>query len=147
MCVLHVESKSTSFTVFLEKSELEAYRAHCKGDQRDFGKRLPYEDYGFSSIVSEKEWDDFEGQINDALAYLKKHYSDLKRLIQTHTIDDIRFDLPYWSRLESGVIVQCDFLPPEFLKLAGELGIGIELSLYPRAEENSEQSDARDESL
>ncbi len=144
MCVLRVESKTTSFTEFLKKTDLAVYRSHSKGDRMNFGKRLPYEDYGFSCKVSKKDWDDFEGQTDDALAYLKKHYNDLSTLIQTHSVDDIRFDIPYWGpRPWNGVtlMVSSRYLPPELLKLAGELGIGIELSLYPRETWESEQAD------
>ena len=40
--------------------------------------------------------------------------------------------------------VQCDYLPPELLALAGSLGIGIELSLYP-ADKDCEADDAEPE--
>lgn len=44
-------------------------------------------------------------------------------------------DFGYYLRLDGQrVLVQCDFLPSELLKLAGELGIGIELSLYPKVD-------------
>lgn len=44
------------------------------------------------------------------------------------------------------VAVQCDYFPPELIRLARELGLGIELSQYPLSDEpnDSEQSHSLD---
>lgn len=138
MCVLHVSSKSKSFAEFLKKSTLPVYQCHEKGDAFLSGKRPPWEDYGFSCDVSKREFEDFAGQIDDANAFLHKYESELRSLISTCPVDDIRLDFPYSCRIHGNIIVQCDYMPPEFLRLAGDLGIGVELSHYPNTEDGEE---------
>jgi hypothetical protein len=131
MCVLHITSKSISFADFLKKTTLPVYRSHEKGDVRRHLKLSLYDDFGFSCDVSDREWTDLTGQIEDAYNFLLEHENELRTLISTYVLDDIRLDFPYECRLGEWVAVQCDYLPPEFLRLVGDLGIGIELSHYP----------------
>jgi hypothetical protein len=133
MCILHITSEAVSFSAYLAESTLPVYRSHEKGDIRGRGKREPYQNYGFSCIVSEREWTDLSGQVQDAATFLRHHEIELQKLIATHPVDDIRLDFPYSCRLDEQVFAQFDYLPPEFLKMAGGLGIGIELSHYPPA--------------
>jgi hypothetical protein len=134
MCVLHVTSESVSFSAYVARSALPVYRSHEKGDTLGRGKRKPYQDYGFSCVVSEREWTDLSGQIEDAATFLRQYEIELQKLIATHPVDDIRLDFPYSCRLDERIFAQFDYLPPEFLKMAGSLGIGIELSHYPASE-------------
>ena len=42
-------------------------------------------------------------------------------------------DFPVDLRIDrKKVMAQCDYFPPELVSLAGALGFGIELSVYPR---------------
>ncbi|MDZ7619716.1 MAG: hypothetical protein U1E05_22175 [Patescibacteria group bacterium] len=135
MCVLHVTSDTRSFAGFLRETAFPSYASHEKGDARTSGERQPYDDFGFSSDVSKRDWTDLAGQIEDAHAFLREHEAVLRSLTATHAISDIRLDFPYSCRLGEGVFAQCDYLAPEFLRLAGELGVGLELSHYPPMEE------------
>ncbi|WP_153306595.1 hypothetical protein [Desulfogranum japonicum] len=131
MCVLHVSSKTTSFAAFLENSQFPAYKKHEKGEVNKIRyKPVTYQDYGFSSVVSKGEWDDLAGQISDAHTFLQKYGQELRSVISTHEDIDIQLDFPYSCRLNEHILMHSDYLPPEFLKLAGELGIGITLSHY-----------------
>jgi hypothetical protein len=61
---------------------------------------------------------------------VKKHYSEIKQL---KGADDMRLDFGYCLRLDKKgepFWIQCDLLPPDFLRMCGDLNIGIELSLY-----------------
>jgi hypothetical protein len=135
MCVLHVTSETNSFSEFLRETGFPVYKSYEKGEIPTIGKQRPYDDYGFSSAVSEREWNDFEGQIEDAKTFLITHEKTIRALLSTHDVSDIRFDFPYYCRLDEHIFMQSDYLPPEFLKIAGELKIGIELSLYPPTDE------------
>ncbi len=70
------------------------------------------------------------GQCRDAIAFLRSNKTELQRLKVYRGIDECWLDFGYDRR---DVAVQCDYLPHELLLLAGSLGIGIELSLYPPA--------------
>jgi hypothetical protein len=77
----------------------------------------------------------FEQQTRDAASFLKRHRGDLERLKRVNTVEAVYLDFGHECRLDnSSVCVQSDFLPTELLFLAGALGIGICLSLYPRPE-------------
>jgi hypothetical protein len=143
MCVLHVTSETTSFAAFLRDTEFPAYQSHEKGEVSRIGKRQPYEDYGFSSNVSERDWSSLTGQMEDAIVFLRTHDQTLGKLLSSHDVTDIRLDFPYSCRLDEQIFMQCDYLPPEFLLLVGELGIGIELSHYPPCEEDSEHANPK----
>ncbi len=138
MCVLHVTSDTKSFAGFLRETAFPTYKSHEKGEACTIGKRQPYDDFGFSSDVSKRKWTDLAGQIEDAYAFLRAHEAALRSLTATHEITDIRLDFPYSCRLGEGVFAQCNYLPPEFLRLAGDLGMGIELSHYPPIEQGDD---------
>jgi hypothetical protein len=75
-------------------------------------------------------------EVIDAIAFLERHYDDLARLGGVPEVESMYIDFGHNLRIDGeAVVVQCDRLPPELLRLAGELGIGIELSLYPRSGE------------
>ncbi len=143
MCVLHVRSRRTSFMKFLEGNDMPVYQSHDKGDISAIGKRLPHDDYGFSCGVSDREWVDFAGQIEDAHKFLREYEESIRELRDTHDVDELRFDFPYSCRLDAQIVVQCDYLPPELLRLAGELGVGIEMSLYPKMDDEGSESGSR----
>ena len=129
MVLLHVASDSSSFKTFLEQTKLPINQSHEKGDVYK-SKKPPYQDYAFSCKVSEDKWYDFDGQVQDILEFLKRFKTELLTLMQKYPVDDIRFDIGYSCEINNKILVQCEFLPPELLTLAGQLNIGIELSIY-----------------
>jgi hypothetical protein len=99
-----------SLSDFIEKSNLPIYDSHEKGDPCKFKKRPPKNDYGFQCSVSDKEFDDFEGQVTDAIAFLENHLDELKELVSQYDIDDIRLDFPIECRLiKNNLFSQCDY--------------------------------------
>jgi hypothetical protein len=70
MCVLHVSSDKNSFAGFLAETKLPVYDSHEKGDVKNQRKGTIQDDYGFSCDVSEREWSDTSGQIEDAIRFL-----------------------------------------------------------------------------
>jgi hypothetical protein len=72
-------------------------------------------------------------QVEDAIEFLCKYEKELLNLVAEYKVDDIRLDFPLDSRLregDDGIVAQFEYLPPELLKLAENIGIGIELSYY-----------------
>ena len=128
MCVLKVYSDTNSFKAFSASTNIPVYNCHDKGEALT-NKRLCKE-YRISFDVSDREWDEFEGQVSDTIAFLEKYYSQLKDLFATHLITDAYLDFPLWSRLDENIVNQNDHIPRELIKLAGELNIGIEMAIY-----------------
>jgi hypothetical protein len=127
MCVLKVYSNIDSFCKFKETTRIPAYDSYEKGEK--IGKRI-HTDYRISFDVSDREWDDFNGQVQDAIKFLEEYKKDLVELFNTHKISDAYLDFPLWSRLDKDIVNQNDHLPRELVSLAGELDIGIEMAIY-----------------
>lgn len=135
MCVLHAEGINFEVDDFLKKSSLSPYKIWRKGEPTRISGRI-YEDSGFSIDISEAEWNDFESQISDAENFIKENFIELDRLCKSSNVDDIRFDFPYYLRINETYFTQSEYLPPSFLKIIGKLNIGIEMSLYPPSEDD-----------
>lgn len=133
MCILNVNSKTDSLKGFVNNTKLHICGSHEKGDERHTKRNYPpFEDYGFSCKISEKEWTDLEIQIQEATDFLQNNEEELANLINSYTIDDIRLHFPYYCKHSKTINLQNDYFPPKLLQLAAKLNIGIELFLLPR---------------
>ena len=124
-CVLHVSGEHFDVDAFLSQSSLRPYRVHHLGELRR--RAEAFSDSGLSLDISEADGH-LSAEVSDAVRFLAEHEAELRRLQSFPGVTDLRLDSGYYRR---EVFVQCDYLPPELLRLAGSLGIGIELSLYP----------------
>jgi hypothetical protein len=148
MCVLRVTSNRKTLTDFLSASRIPFYEAHDKNTLQRLGrnKGKPFGYAGFQSDVSAREWDDLPGQVSDAVRFLRSYKADLKLLRQRFKVRDLRLDFPYYLCVcRNNIAVQCDLLPPVLIALAGELEIGIEMTVYPppRAHKRTKKSRTR----
>jgi hypothetical protein len=135
--VLRVDGENFDPDSALTSSSLQPYRIYRKGDPASpMGpRREKYNPSGGICFDVSSADGLLSAQAEDAVAFLTKYYADLVRLRDNPAVADMRIDFGYDLRLDGeSVMVQCDFLPPELLRLAGELRIGFELSLYPRSE-------------
>ena len=80
--------------------------------------------------VSDKNWDDLPGQIEDAIVFLERYSIELRRLFVTVPDAKGYLDFPINSRMGSEVASQCDHFPVRLIQLAGAVGLGIELTQY-----------------
>ena len=98
---------------------------------------------GAAFDVSTADFNDFEQQKRDAIAFLKTRELMIRKVMNWPGVQTGELDFGIWQR---DVMVQCDRFPAELLRLAGGLGLDIELSRYPKADENpkpeSQPSDA-----
>ena len=130
MCVLHVTSKTSAFSSFLKEVPLPFYQSHEKGQIKSARSEAVHEDFGFSCVVSQREWTDLPGQVEDAIRFLSGYGGELRFLLANHEIHDMRLDFPVASRLSATVLGQFDYVPPELVRLCAVYGIGIEFSHY-----------------
>jgi hypothetical protein len=134
MCVLRVAAKGETLSDFLSETRFPYYDEHDKGTLQRFGreKGKPFNYAGFKTNVSGKDWNDMPGQVSDAIRFLRRHRKALKRLQSGFRVLHATLDFPYFLRIgKNDVVIQSDFLPAALISLAGELGIGIEMTLYP----------------
>jgi hypothetical protein len=135
MCVLHVTSKRSTLSDVLTMTKLPYYASHDKSDPQPYGRNRgkPLGFSGFKVEVS-KKFVDLPGQIKNAVRFLKRYRKDLFQLRGKLRACDMTLDFSNKLRIGSKIAAQFDRLPPKLIAMAGELGIGIQLSLYPVSE-------------
>ncbi len=130
-CVLRAKGSDFLVDRFLEGSELIPCDVYQKGEPRSPANKPQgnaHESSGLHVEISEADFDNLQGQIEDAISFMKQHKSELERLCKFPGVKGVCLDFGIAKR---DVVAQYDYFPPELLYLAGSLGIGIELSQYP----------------
>lgn len=67
-------------------------------------------------------------------------YKDLKQLSTLETVESCYLDFGYECRITESDVVQTEFLPADFLRLAGTLDVGVYLSLFSAIAVTAEDS-------
>jgi hypothetical protein len=134
-CVLRVSGANFAVDEFLGNSTLQPYKVWRKGEQRKSISRPGiYEESGFCIDASKADFNDLKGQIRDVILFLKANYEELMKLKNDPTVEDINLDFGVDRK---PVAAQSNCLPPELIRLAGELGMGIEISIYWVSDEDA----------
>jgi hypothetical protein len=133
-CILTIRGKSFDVDAFIDKSKLRPYKKSYKGQPRL--KTKPNSDklsYSHLSIETSKaDFDNLDKQIADTIRYLKRNKDKLAHINTTKGIDHAVLDFGIDLRIDrKNVLCQSDKFPSKLLKLAGDLGLDIELSIYP----------------
>jgi hypothetical protein len=82
---------------------------------------------GVHVLASDADFNEFPRQVEEATVFLRGNTDQLRRLCEFPGIESVMLDFGIECR---DVPVQCDYLTPELIRLAGSLGLGIELSQY-----------------
>ena len=126
-CVLRASGRGFAVDDFLAGSSLKPCAVWRLGEAR--GKDLPAADSsGFNLLVSDAPGSDLAAQIQDTISFLETYREELARLVQAPGVESAALDFGIKRR---DVAVQCDSFPARLIRLAGDLGMGIELSQYP----------------
>jgi hypothetical protein len=147
-CILRVGGRSFPPDEFLAGSGLRAYDIWHVGDpvkRRRPDPQRVYNNSGFNSHVSEADGM-LRQEVEDAEAFLARYREDFLRLAADPHVEFCDLDFGYYCRLGQGnavhdksvVCVQGEYLPNSFLRLAGELRVGVALSLYPNSDGGEE---------
>lgn len=83
-------------------------------------------------VLSEADFHEFHRQVDEATAFLEAEKDEIARLRSFPGMESMTIDFGIARR---DVLVQSDYFPPSLVRLAGELGLGIELSQYPVGED------------
>jgi hypothetical protein len=83
---------------------------------------------GLSISASDADFHEFPRQVSECIAFLHQETEQLRRLTEWPGVEEAALD---FGILRRDVFVQCDYFPSELVRLAGELGLGIELTQYP----------------
>jgi hypothetical protein len=132
MCILKAYSSKRSFEEYAKATALPVYGTREKGEVRSAKNGTVRKDYSISFDVSRKDWDDFPGQVQDAIAFLKRWEADLRSFNDNCLPEAFCLDFPLWSRINDSIVNQNDHLPAELIRSAGILGMSIEMAIYSR---------------
>ena len=91
-----------------------------------------YERSGVHMTASDADFDEFPRQADEATAFLRNESEQVRRLCEWPGVEGVTLDFGVERR---DVAVQCDVLPMELVRLAGSLGLAIEMSQYPTRDE------------
>jgi len=127
-CILRAAGDGFTVDTFLASTSLVAYDVFRRGEPKTSATQ--FKTSGINIEVSATDFNDLEGQVEDAIRFLKSNREELKRLRRFQGVEDVRLDFAVEAK---DVFVQSNYLPPELLALAAELGVGIELSIYPQS--------------
>lgn len=133
-CILRASGRKFQAEEFCVKSPLMPCRIFRKGEPR-FPKSQPQGPQitagGLNIVVSAADFHQLARQVKEAIAFLRKHSTEIKRLVRYPGVESVGLDFGItWK----DVIVQGDYLPAELIRLAGALGLDIEISHYPVSE-------------
>lgn len=87
-----------------------------------------HEQSGIHVSASDADFHEFPRQIAEATAFLRINAAELRRLSEFPGIGSVTLDFGIARR---NVVAQCDHFPAELVRLAGSLGLALELSQYP----------------
>lgn len=129
-CVLRIYGKKFNLDKFLTQSSLKPSAVFRKGEPRikDNPKWKKHLENGVNIGLSYESFDNLDGQIKDAIKFLKKNKKELKRTIASKEINGI-WVLDFAIKRRD-VAVQFEEFPQELLLLLGSLGITLQVSYY-----------------
>lgn len=142
MCVLRVYGTQLDVDALVETSTLSPCRTYRRGEPRlstkPEGPRSATS--GVNISVSDASWRDLRGQVADAERFLRDHREEISKLRVFPGVEGLTLDFPVELRIGKNVWAQCDRFPASLVAIAGELGLSLELSIYPPAREEDEQT-------
>jgi hypothetical protein len=85
---------------------------------------------GVHIVSSEADFTEFARQVEESITFLQCNEDEIRRLCGFPGVEGVTLDFGIDRR---DVWVQCDLLPAKLIRLAGSLGLDIEISHYPPA--------------
>lgn len=133
-CVLRANGEDFGVDEFLEQTSLSPCHTYRKGQPKSPSQKRGkvWSSSGLNINVSDAEFSDLQGQIQDAMVFLKKHKQAIRNLCEYEGVENVCLDFGIEQR--ENAKIQFEYFPPALITLAGRLGLGIEISFYPSAE-------------
>jgi len=93
--------------------------------------------------TSDADFSEFQRQVEESVAFLRDHEAEIRRLCEFPGVEQVTLDFGIERR---DVPVQCDHLSAALVRVAGTLGLEIEVSHYPAAKSSADPANAPPES-
>jgi|HubBroStandDraft_5_1064220.scaffolds.fasta_scaffold634013_2 hypothetical protein len=134
--VLRAAGRDFDVDAFVAGSTLKPCRVYRRGERR-LASMPPSEESGLNIPVSVTEFVEFPKQVAEATEFLQTQAEEIRRLTTFPGVEGVTLDFGIERR---DVVVQCDLLPADLIRIAGSLGLSIELSQYPPPDGEDEQT-------
>jgi len=79
-------------------------------------------------VASEADFSDLDRQVQDVNAFMQRNTSWLQALVLYPGADFTSFD--FGVEVPSGTVIPSVYFPPDLVKAAGHIGIGLQASIY-----------------
>jgi len=136
-CVLRIGGAEVDVDALIASCGLVPYRVDRKGSPQRLRSRGPHERSSIHVDVSSADFSDLPTQVADAIAFLDAHEQLIRTAATFPGVETAVLDFALEIR---NVAINSKLLPPDLLLRAGALGVAIELSLYPEAPSDDEES-------
>jgi hypothetical protein len=139
-CVLRIWGNDFDVNNIALKPELEAFKVwrKCQPKFKSNPNSRINETSGFNIELSCSDFSEIEKQITEAISFCKSHQEALTELVSHQGVDGAVADFgaeihpPGW----------CSFyFEPELLKILGNIGISLGLSVYPTDDEDEDETE------
>lgn len=135
-CILRISGRNLDIDAFIEKSKLRVYKKCYKGEPvfpktKPDGEKLRH--FSVSAAASNAEFEEFEKQVKDVIRYLKRNKEKLAHIATTKGVEFAFLDFGVRREVK---FCQEIYFPPQLVKLAGELGLSLQVSIYPSDEDD-----------
>ena len=129
--VLRAYGKEFDVDAFLVGCALPVCAVKRRGEPLDPASKpnsRRHERSGVHVLVSDAEFEAFSQQVEDAIMFLRGDAERILGLCQFPGVEGVTLDFGIARR---DVVAQCDHFPAELIRLAGSLGLAVDLSQYP----------------
>ena len=132
-CNLVILGKKLNIDSLIDEGKLDGfskiYKGQPKYDSKPNGLKVEYS--AIAIQTSKAGFDDLDQQIIDTLRYLKRNKAKLTRVRKFKNIDIAFLDFGIKLRIDNDKThLQVDKFPNELLRVAGDIGLDIEISIY-----------------
>jgi len=131
-CTLSIIGKNLDVQTFIAKSKLRPHHVFLKGEPifktKIKSKLRAYS--GISIVTSKADFDNLKIQIKDTISFLQRNKEKLKCISTTKEIQYATLNFGVDSTIHKNMFSQSEVFPNKLLRIAGELGLDLEISLY-----------------
>jgi hypothetical protein len=137
MCVLRASGKHFDVDTFLKKSKLKPCLVYHRGEPKSQVKPKKYKwpDSGINVPVGNASFENYRRQIRDAIQFLIKNKTEIKKLSKFPGVESVALDFP--TSHDRNKFIQDYFIPTELIALSCQLGVELRISEYPEPNEKT----------
>ena len=139
-CILTIRGGNLNVEEFIQKTGLQPYKKFDKGEPRIKSKpeSKKHPSSGLCIEASGADFNQLDKQIKDTIEFLRAN--KVRHISVTKEVDFATLDFGIELRIDfERVAYQFEHFPSELLRLAGDLGIGLDISLYPPPTEDDQE--------